>query len=378
MRIHHVFPYDPRHLGVKLDQWWDGQARRWPLAAAAQSRYAGDTVVHVISRRSATWSAGPLVLQIHGTLYDNAKWHHWGDDWSMSLGRALSRTKDDDIVVVHLETYAAARLTLRYSYGARCVLVLHGRGRGSWEDHFAADRVVVLRDQSLQELLQSGLAPERLTQVVPSIDRRIFSPDPAPGPSGGRLRLGYVGRLEESKGVFELAEVLRQLSDVAPELECLGSAPSPAERSRAEQVFNGQRVNLTGELPPAAVAERMRAWDVLVIPSYTEGMPLSALEALSCGTPVVAVHGVLPATLSSSAGVVTVERDQLAAGVRRAARCIADVDAKWIPDHDAGGRTWDAIYDSLLTWHPRYRPSPRPLVGRMRRVRRPSSGSASP
>ena len=56
--VHHVFPYDPGHLGLTLEQWWRGQLLRWPLAAVARSRSAADTVVHVIADRSAH-SPGP-------------------------------------------------------------------------------------------------------------------------------------------------------------------------------------------------------------------------------------------------------------------------------------------------------------------------------
>jgi glycosyltransferase involved in cell wall biosynthesis len=357
VRVHHVFPYVPEHLGVTIGQWWDGQQQRWPLAAVARSQAAPDTTVHVISRHSERRAGEALALRVHGTAYDNARRHHWGDDWSGSLGRALRRTTPQDVVVVHLEAYAAARLALRAAHGARCVLVLHGRGSGDAVDHLASDAVIALHDDVVAQLRAADV-PVR--QVIPSVDRRVFRP-------AQRTRsgiIGYVGRIEESKGAHELPAVLARLADLELRLELVGSAvglPAPTGAFPESAVL--------GELSPAAVASKMREWDVLVVPSYTEGMPLVVLEALCSGLPVVAVDGVLPETLARRHGVVTVRRSELAAGVRAALQS-SGTDSSWIPDHADGGRVWDEIYDGLGAWRGRPRPSARPLVGRLRRIRR--------
>lgn len=370
MTVHHVFPYDPGHLGLTLEQWWRGQLLRWPLAAVVRSRSAADTVVHVIADRSAQLpdAAAPLTLQVHRTLYRNARWHAWGDDWSVGLGRALHRAGHDDIVVVHLEGYAAARLCLRYARGARCVLVLHGRGTGSVEEHDAADVSVVLNDDARATLRERGVPGDRLLAMIPSIDRGTFHSRREARPA--EPVLGYVGRLEESKGAFELPAIVRSLADRGVSLECVGSTPRPADAQRVAAEFAGIPVRFCGELAPIDVAARMRGWGALVLPSYTEGMPLAALEALSSGIPVVAVAGVLPHILANRDGVWVGSRDTLADRTRAALAARQTPEAGWIPDHEQGGRTWDAVYDALPSWRPRSRPSARPLLGRLRRLRR--------
>lgn len=368
MRIHHVFPYDPQHLGVNLEQWWRGQQLRWPLAAVRRSRYVSQTVVHTISRDARAAPCPPLTLRAHGTLYDNARWHHWGDDWSLSLALALRAALSDDVVVIHMDSYASAKLSLRFARNARRVIVLHGRGAGSSTDHSGAQRIVVLNDDTRNTMLSLGVSAQRLVRVVPSVDKETFHAA-TPTLVNKTPLLGYVGRLEESKGVFDLAAVLRRLSGLSVRLECIGSAPSHYDRCRADVLFRGLPVRFLGELMPDAVASRMRSWDVLLLPSYTEGMPLVALEALCCGIPVVGVDGVLPATLAARAGVFTTARSDFAAGVSRALETNAEVESDWIPDHSEGGRTWDVIYDSLGRDVSPDLPSLRPLIGRLRRLR---------
>jgi glycosyltransferase involved in cell wall biosynthesis len=268
------------------------------------------------------------------------------------------------VVVVHLEGYAAARLALRYSHGARCVLVLHGRGTGGLDEHSAADLSIVLNDAARAALENDGVPDHRLRSMVPSIDRALFRPDGRPEVSAPTL--GYVGRLEGTKGAFDLPAVVRGLADLDARLECVGSALDTA--ASESTAFAGLPIELTGELPAGEVAARMRGWSVLVLPSYTEGMPLVALEALCSGVPVVAVEGVLPQTLATKRGVWVGPREGLTDRVRAALNSDRTVDADWIPGHEQGGAAWDDVFDALPAWRPRPRPSARPLAGRLGRL----------
>jgi glycosyltransferase involved in cell wall biosynthesis len=235
------------------------------------------------------------------------------------------------------------------------------------EEHEAADLSVVLNDDARHTLITRGVADSRLLAMVPSIDRALFRP--GSGTPADGIVLGYVGRLEASKGAFELPGIVRELADLGARLECVGSLAGPADAARAQAAFSGIPVELAGELSPAEVAARMKGWSALVLPSYTEGMPLVALEALSTGIPVVAVDGVLPHTLASRRGVWSGTRESLAARTRSAVASHVEPDAAWIPDHRQGGESWEAVSLALPAWRPRPRPSARPLLGRLKRFR---------
>lgn len=367
MHIHHVFPYDPRRLGLTLDEWWASQLQRWPLAALRRTRLAADTTVHVISRRPAVLQA-PFPLLGHGTAYDNMSVHGWGDDWSRSLGQALQGAGHDDAVVVHLNDYAAARLSLRASWNARRAIVFHGKSVGRVDQHVrTADALVVLNEESARALTQHGIPDYVIHQVVPSIDRGLFRYGSGPR-RATPLRIGFVGRLEETKGIYSLPAVLRAISNRPVQLECIGPV-APRQRERIAAEFQDTPVRLLGHQPPEVVSERMREWNVLALPSYTEGMPLVALEALSSGLPIAGVDGVLPEALTRRKGVFTAPRVNFAQAVEQALANGPVTDADWIPDHAEGGSAWDSIYDTLPAWTPSPRLSRRPWAGRVRRAR---------
>lgn len=100
--------------------------------------------------------------------------------------------------------------------------------------------------------------------------------------------VGYVGRLEDEKGVQELASAF-QLTIQKISLDFLvvgdGSLLEPMKKAlgRKEVLSN---VIFTGWVPK--VQDYLNEMRLLVLPSKTEGLPSVVLEAMACGTPVLA------------------------------------------------------------------------------------------
>ena len=106
----------------------------------------------------------------------------------------------------------------------------------------------------------------------------------APGP----LRLLFVGRLDEAKGVHDLPAVDRELASrgVDARWTIVGDGP---ERDALRAAWPaGPRIAHLGTLPREQVLELARAHDVLVLPTRAEGFPVVVLEAMAAGVvPVV-------------------------------------------------------------------------------------------
>ena len=370
-RILHVFPYDPRHLGQTFTSWAAGQLARWPLAAVARSRLAPQSSVHVIGPRARRMNLRGLEVVEHRALASGPRYRDWGDDWSFALERTLRGLGAADVAVIHLNDYAAARFAHRAAAQARVVLVFHGRGVGSWDEHAAgADLLVVLREDAATELRDRGAGPARIAVVSPSVDRELFHPAAAP-PAGPPV-LGFVGRLEASKGVLDVPHVLRVLADrgIPATVELVGAADAgqrAAVERAAEVAGVRDRLVLLGERAPEDVAARMRAWRALLFPSYTEGQPLTVLEACASEIPVAAVADVLPHELADRPGVATARRGDYADLVYRlVVGGAGSADAGWVLGHDAAAEQWDALIERL----PEKPAQARVPVSRSSRVRR--------
>ncbi|HLQ18973.1 MAG TPA: glycosyltransferase family 4 protein, partial [Tabrizicola sp.] len=127
-----------------------------------------------------------------------------------------------------------------------------------------------------------------IPQILPA-----FFP-PAPGPKSPARRLMYLGRIEASKGVFDLLSAFAAVAADHPDLtlDFVGSgAASPALSEEIARLSCADRVIAHGVLDARRVHDKLDQTDLLICPSRTsEGLALVVVEA--------SVHGV-PSLLSS-------------------------------------------------------------------------------
>lgn len=117
------------------------------------------------------------------------------------------------------------------------------------------------------------------------VDLQQFKPLPK-RQSHRPFRLLYVGSWMARKGVDLLAPIMRELG-AGFELRYTGGAAP--DRHKSQMPANMHDIGrLKGE---EAVARAMQDADALLFPSRSEGLPLSVLEAMSCGLPVIATRG---------------------------------------------------------------------------------------
>ncbi|MBN1948370.1 MAG: glycosyltransferase family 4 protein [Candidatus Cloacimonetes bacterium] len=104
-------------------------------------------------------------------------------------------------------------------------------------------------------------------------------------------RLVYCGKLARAKGVPQLIQAVTGLLAEYPglQLELIGAGTGEDEKEICS-LLRGYSANiyLKGTLEQPALAELFRQADILVLPSFYEGLPLVVLEALACGLRVVA------------------------------------------------------------------------------------------
>ncbi len=132
---------------------------------------------------------------------------------------------------------------------------------------------------------------------------------------GEAILIGYVGRIEDEKGVFDALELVGRVRAAGINAAGLfigdGSRCS-ALKHKACALGLRQAVHLVPSVPNSAVPGYMSALDMLVLPSRQEGFGLVLIEAQACGTPVIAnrIGGIVEA-VQYGAGGFLVEPDDL-------------------------------------------------------------------
>ena len=173
-----------------------------------------------------------------------------------------------------------------------------------------------------------AIDPARLHLMRNGVDAQRFQPRPAAqvrselGLTGSPVLL-TVGNLHEHKGQRLVLEAFAQLLGSHPQarLVLVGDGPdAPLLRARAAALQVAGQVHFAGQVPQAELARWYSAADVLVLASSREGWPNVLLEAMACGTPVVAtaVGGIPEVVQGNQVGRLVAVRDAgaLVAAVR--------------------------------------------------------------
>jgi len=151
-----------------------------------------------------------------------------------------------------------------------------------------------------------GLPPDSVTSVpngVPST-----TPQPLPSPAAGPI-VGSLGRLVEQKGFDLLIRALPRLPGAT--LVLVGDGPQRDTLvALAESLGVSDRLLITGWSREAR--RYLPTFDIFALPSRWEGMPLSILEAMHAGLPVLAadVASVSEVVLDGETGFVVAPEDQ--------------------------------------------------------------------
>jgi glycosyltransferase involved in cell wall biosynthesis len=142
--------------------------------------------------------------------------------------------------------------------------------------------VITTSEEMGQVLIGIGANPDRISAIHTGVDTEFFSPQSR---EGSRKKLGlsftstlflFVGRLHPWKGIGEVVEVARLCPDIG--FVFVGPGPVPVHPANCSFV---------GTKTPKEVRDWLNAADCLVLPTHTEAVPTSVMEAFACGLPAV-------------------------------------------------------------------------------------------
>jgi len=150
---------------------------------------------------------------------------------------------------------------------------------------------VVLPSRNLERIALDiwSLAPKRVRFISNGIDCPRFAAV-ARGNSDGHIVIGTVASLRREKNIARLVEAFAKIaSQRAPGASELLIVGDGAERQGLEQL--ARTLNIAGNVRFAGQSDRPEDWypqmDIFALSSDTEQMPLSVLEAMAAGLPVV-------------------------------------------------------------------------------------------
>ena len=163
-----------------------------------------------------------------------------------------------------------------------------------------ADRIIVIDKMSYDTMVNTGfnnvvLLPNPLSPKVEEFIKANFNI------SREQKTILFVGHCIRPKGVYELVEACRDISDI--KLKLVGAINNEVKKDLVTIAENKDWLNIIGEQNYDYVLKEMLACDIFVLPTYTEGFPNVILEAMACGCAIVTTPvGAIPEILEEEDG----------------------------------------------------------------------------
>jgi glycosyltransferase involved in cell wall biosynthesis len=142
-----------------------------------------------------------------------------------------------------------------------------------------ADNIIVLSSFQSRTFTEEGVAPERLHVLPLGVDTELFRP--ATRARSETLTVGFVGQITQRKGISYLLAAFGALRPRRARLLMVGRPVGSSRPWMLEGVEHHSAV-ARWDLP-----HFYAQMDVFVLPSLIEGFPMTALEAMACGVPVI-------------------------------------------------------------------------------------------
>jgi glycosyltransferase involved in cell wall biosynthesis len=260
--------------------------------------------------------------------------HGWGCVTRFFRLVVLLRARQIDVMHVHLTGYTGGRWALLAARlagvpGVVCTSHIAPRTSQGWRIRLdrailsrLVDRYVAVSQASSRRFVTLlGLPSSKLVVIPNAVNLEQFAGAVEPartairrehGIPDGAPVIGVLARLNEQKGLAYLIQAMPAILAAHPNVHLLLVGEGPlreALETQARELGVAEQIRFVGYR--SNTVEYLRAMDLFVLPSLYEGLPLSVLEAMGAGLPVVAtrVDGTPEAVVDGETGLLVPPAD---------------------------------------------------------------------
>ena len=152
-----------------------------------------------------------------------------------------------------------------------------------------AKAIIVLATRFKKELIDLGVSPSKIHVVTTMFSKDIFK-GVTPKLPRNYPHLLFLSRIIRDKGIYELVDAFERVRTQFPDLKLTIAGDGPELKALTRYVNDknfGNSVLFTGYVRNSAKAKVFLESDIYILPTYSEGCPVSLLEAMAAGLAVI-------------------------------------------------------------------------------------------
>jgi glycosyltransferase involved in cell wall biosynthesis len=200
-------------------------------------------------------------------------------------------------VIYHQHGHSNALHSSKYSYGeARIFRKFFDFAL--WLIHKKASWTIAIDPIGLQQSAKHG-AREKTSLLLNAVNNKLFKPDQKArvrirnrfGLHAEEVAIFNAGRIEKQKGIQRLLACIPLLKSKGLRFHIFIAGDGTYKghlKGLVKSYDGGKNVTFLGRVTHKHLPEFYNMADVFVLPSEREGVPMAILEAIACGTPVIA------------------------------------------------------------------------------------------
>lgn len=209
---------------------------------------------------------------------------------SLNIAKECGKTTICEQTAVYFPTYSSLyheeiELQPIWAETIRPVLFSSEYQQRLIDEPLLADYVIAASQFTKQSLIDGGVEANKIRVLALGIDTSLIKVKQQYRDRNKRLRILFVGRLTQEKGMSYLIEAINSFSDSEVELHLFGGgfyATHPLNN------YLSSKIRLHSAVNQQSLWNTYCNYDVLILPSLSEGFGMVIAEALSAGLPVIA------------------------------------------------------------------------------------------
>jgi glycosyltransferase involved in cell wall biosynthesis len=154
-----------------------------------------------------------------------------------------------------------------------------------------AKKIITLSPEAKEKIIEWGYKGEVIveTTVVDStlVEGFSFEIRKSNQNFSKRVQILFLARMEVEKGIYELIDAFNELHEEFSHVELVLAGNGTAYEDVKKYISNMNAISLLGHIEGEGKARAFKECDIYCLPSYSEGLPVSVLEAMAFSLPIV-------------------------------------------------------------------------------------------